>query len=168
MMVQPYNLPCQQRGTTLIVGLMILVSVTLLAIMGIQSGIVQLQLSNVEQVNVESFERAQSVVDAVIEDSSNFIVGSDTGDTNCTADHPDGCDEESVTLTGTVFESHVAAKVERLKPDRAPMPRGTETSIDKFDAVLFGITGSYDNASSGQGRAEVAQGVLMLIPKGAQ
>ncbi|KPK37480.1 MAG: hypothetical protein AMJ69_11375 [Gammaproteobacteria bacterium SG8_47] len=168
MNFQPLSLPTYQRGTTLIVGLMILVSVTLLAVMGIQSGIVQLQLSNVEEINVDSFERAQSVVDAVIEDTSNFIVSSDTGDTNCTADHPDGCDEENVTLNGTFFANNVAAKVERLHPDRAPMPRGTETSIDKFDAVLFGITGTYDNADSGQGKAEVAQGVLLLIPKGAQ
>lgn len=155
----------QSSGTALITALVLLVALTLVALSGIQSTSVQLQISGNDEATVEAYEYAQSVVDAVIEKSTNFVVGANIGYTTCLNAGP-GCNASSINLTETMFSGvNLQAKVELLKIGQSPrLVNGNSTS--QTNGAYFSITGEYDETANSRGKSEVVQGYVMIIPTG--
>lgn len=160
-----------QKGATLIVALIMMFGITLLAITSMRTSSIQMIMSGNDAETSMALERAQSIVDVVMENDKNFITGVSIGETNCTS-NISGCTDNAVLVSGSLFVSTVStgisAKIKRLGPDNVPLPRGIETSAVAYDAAIFSVSGNYDETSLGRGKASVTQGVLMLIPKGGQ
>jgi len=155
----------KSSGTALITALVLLVALTLVALSGIQSTSVQLQISGNDEATVEAYEYAQSVVDAVIETSTNFVVGANNGYTNC-LNAGAGCDASSINLTEAMFAGvGIQAKVELLKIGQSPrLVNGN--SLTQTNGAYFSITGEYDETANNRGKSEVVQGYVMIIPTG--
>ena len=159
-----------QQGAALITALILMMALTLYALASMSTTTTQLTISGNDESTVEAYERAQSIVDAVVEVDTNFKVTGGSGYSICTS-NISGCDLTTITLSGIIFDisgTRDKAKIERLVPENIPMPRAAESSGDKFETALFSVTGSYDNVANGTGKAEVVQGYLLLIPKTSQ
>lgn len=163
----------RQSGAALAVSLVLLVVITLLGIAAMRSSALELTMAGNQQLRMEAVERAQSIVDAVHNNGSAFVVSDSSGYTNCTnnvplnADGTDPCHERSLVLPTSMFTTTVdMAKVIREDPPVIAPPRGLGTSIVAFDAAPFSIEASYDERANGAGRAEVVQGSIVLVPKG--
>jgi Tfp pilus assembly protein PilX len=155
----------KQKGVALVTALVLLVALTLVALSGIQSTSVQLQISGNDEATVEAYEYAQSVVDAVIENSTNFVVGADIGYTTCLNAGP-GCNATSINLTETMFSGvNLQAKVELLKIGQSPrLVNGN--SMSQTNGAYFSIEGQYDETANNRGKSGVVQGYVMIIPTG--
>lgn len=154
------------KGTALITSLVLLMALTMVSLSAVQSTSVQLQISGNDEATVEAYQYAQSVVDAVIEQPSNFVVGTGAGFTLC-AVAESGCDQVSIPLTSTMFSSvtGLQAKVEHLKTSAAPRMGANASSATAFDGAYFTIAGRYNETANNRGLSNVVQGFVMLIPK---
>lgn len=167
------NHSARQSGAALAVALILLVVITLLGITAMRSTTMELTMAGNQQMRMEAIERTQSIIDGAFSKTSNFVVTGGAGYTNCTANVPaTECDEQAVALPSEpIFSSTVTtaitAKIERQDPPVIAAPRGLGSSITAFDAVPFSVEAKYDETSLGAGRAEVVQGVIILVPKGA-
>lgn len=162
----------QSNGAALVTALVLMVSLTMFALASMRGSTTQLTLSGNDEASVEAAERAQSIVDAVVDETSNFVVAGDEGYSVCTS-NVSGCDKNTISLSGAPFSSSesdaVKARVVRLAPESVSLPRGVaETSGDKFDSALFSIRGEFDESGLNRGKATVVQGYLMLVPKAGQ
>jgi hypothetical protein len=155
-----------QRGAALVTGLVLLVVITLLTITAMRASTLELRMASNEQERTGAFESAQSTVEAVLTDPSNFPVTGTIGFRLCTT-NVEGCDRDIILPDGPFTEDN-AAIVTRLAPDIAPPPRGLETSSDKFAAAFFSVDGQFDASGAGGGTANVVQGYLVLVPKSGQ
>ncbi len=73
MSMQPTRIPRRaQRGTTLVIALILLVIVTLFGVSAISSSIVNLRISRNVQLAAEAQNAAQRVIDAKISDPATF------------------------------------------------------------------------------------------------
>jgi len=155
----------KQSGTALITALVLLVALTLVALSGIQSTSVQLQISGNDEATVEAYEYAQSIVDAVIETSTNFVVGANNGYTTCLNAAP-GCDTDTINLTEAMFAGiGIQAKVQLLKIGQSPrLVNGN--SLSQTNGAYFSISGEYDETANNRGKSSVVQGYVMIIPTG--
>ena len=154
-----------QKGTALISALVLLVALTMISLAGIQSSSVQLQISGNDEETVVAYEYAQSVVDAVIENSSYFPVGAANGHTLCMTAET-GCNDTPISFTETMFAGKtLQAKVTLVKV--GPAPRMYNASdLENTTAAYFDVKGSYDETTNNGGKAEVVQGLVKVISAG--
>jgi len=155
----------KNKGTALVTGLVLLLALTVIALSGIQTSSVQLLISSNDETTVASQEYAQSIIDAVIENPTNFKVGASNGYTRCTSSET--CDDNTMTLTSSMFSSigNVDARIELLKVSATPrMANGNSASVTQ--GAYFSITGKYDNTSNYGGKANIVQGYVMILPTG--
>ena len=154
-----------QHGTALITALVLLVALTMVSLAGIQSTSVQLQISGNDEETINAYEYAQSVVDAVIENQSNFSVGATNGYTICMSAET-GCNDTPITLSETMFSSvNLQAKVTLVKV--GPAPRMTNASdLENTTAAYFDVKGRYDETGNQGGKANVVQGLVKVISAG--
>ena len=154
------------KGTALVTGLVLLLALTVIALSGIQMSSIQLLISSNDESAVASQEFAQSIIDEIIETPSNFKVGASNGYTRCTSN--DDCDDETLTLTSTMFTSSnadITGSIELLRVSATPrMAQGNSASITQ--GAYFSISGSYDNTDNYGGKANVVQGYVMVLPTG--
>lgn len=159
------NISVHNSGTALVTALVLLVALTIVSLSGMQATSMQIQISGNDEAAVEAYQYAQSVVDAVIEDNGNFVVGASDGYTLCASSEA-GCDSVSITLGNSMFSGlGLQAKVELLKLSGAPRLSSNASSAAAFDGAYFKISGRYDETSNNRGKANVVQGYLMIIPK---
>ena len=64
-----------------------------------------------------------------------------------------------------IADDKVRVEVERLAPAFRPPPRGIGTSAVLLTAATFRINATYDRVDDGFGQSEIAQGVLIVVPK---
>jgi hypothetical protein len=159
--------PSTQRGAALVTGLVLLVIITLLTITAMRASTLELRMASNEQERTAAFDSAQSAVEAVLTDPTNFQVTGTVGSTICTENV--GCERKIIVLpSGDPFTDDHAVIVTRLAPDMAPPPRNLETSADKFAAAFFSVDGEFDASAAGGGNANVVQGYLVMVPKSGQ
>lgn len=157
----------KQRGATLVTSLVMLVALTIISVAAMSSTTSQLQIATNDEQMITAYEQAQSVVDAVMEQNGPFVILGDSGYTTCNT-NVTGCDNYAITLSEPIFSStNTQAKVELVNANYQ-MPRVAESSSKYFQSTLFSVTGTYDETSSDQGKAEVVQGYVVLVPKAAQ
>jgi len=162
----------KNRGAALITSLVLMMALTMVSLAAIQTTAMQVQISGNDEATFEADQYAQSVVDAVIETSTNFVIGASNGYTVCAASET-GCDATSLTLNDPMFSSvngginattGVQAKVTLVKTGTAPRMAKDASSADKFPAAYFKITGTYDEISNNRGKSTVNQGFILVFP----
>jgi len=163
----------KNKGAALVTSLVLLLALTMVSLSAIQTSSVQVQISGNDAATLEADQYAQSVVDAVIEDPTNFVVGASSGFTVCAATASD-CNQVSIPLKDTMFTSlqggvndttGVQAKVKLVKTGTAPRLGAKASSATAFSGAYFAINGSYNETSNDGGRSRVVQGFVMIYPK---
>lgn len=161
------------QGAALVTSLMLLMALTMVSLSAIQTTATQVQISSNDEAILEADQYAQSVVDAVIEKSTNFVVGSKNGYTVC-ASSDTGCDAVTISLNDPMFidpnvtvsaKNGVQARVELLKTAAAPRLSTHASSATAFNGAYFTITGSYNRTQENRGKSNVVQGFVMIYPK---
>jgi len=161
------------KGAALVTSLVLLMALTMVSLSAIQTSAVQMQISGNDQATLEADQYAQSVVDAVVETPTNFVVGASSGYTVCAAS-ASGCDKVAISLSDAMFTSvpggindstGVQAKVKLLKTGTAPRLGAKASSATAFSGAYFAITGSYNETSNDGGKSNVVQGFVMIYPK---
>jgi hypothetical protein len=163
----------RQSGVVLVAALLLLLTITLVALTSMQGSTLELRMATNEQERMEAFQTAQATIDYILDNPSSFLVKGDVaGYTVCTA-NLSGCNEATLDLdadvTGSPFDdTQDSVEVTRLDPATMPPPRGLEMSADKFTVANFSVDGKHDAAATGGGYAEIVQGYMRLVPVGAQ
>lgn len=157
------------RGAALIVALLLLIVITLITVTAMRFSTLELRMAGNEQQRVSTFESAQAAVDAVTADLGNFPLIGNVGYTNCNASMatllPSGtCNNTNITLPGTAFSTHNYVATRR-ESEKVPIPRGVETSSDKFTAAGFSVDSRYRDSSA---NINIVQGYLVLWPQSNQ
>jgi len=160
-----------QHGSVLLISLIFLLILTLAATTTMRTSTLELRMAGNEQTRVATFELTQSIVDEVVGNPDNIRVSGDIGFVNCTAGVP-GCTVNDVAIDTNLLPTAKAGNaeviVERLAPALTPPPRGINSSADAFSAARFEVDVTYDGNADNEGRVGIVQGVLVLIPRGAQ
>jgi Tfp pilus assembly protein PilX len=160
----------KQRGVALAVSLIMLLLLTVIGVTAMRSSIFESQMARNEEARIGAFERAQSIIDSVIDDVANMR-GAEPGDTNCTAGHVPDCTTELIELdddlTAEEHGDRSSAAVTYLSCLDS-VPRRLNVSEDEFDSAQFQIEGRYDGVEAKQGRSTLAQGTLIIVRQGPQ
>lgn len=160
-----------QRGSVLVISLVFLAVLTLAAITTMRTSTLGMRMAGNEETRVSSFEMAQSIVDEVVGNPDNIIVSGDVGFINCTSNVA-GCNATTVVVDSNLLPAsktnYAQVVVERIAPALTPAPRGINSSADAFFAARFEVDTTYDGTSSNEGKVGIVQGVLVLVPRGAQ
>lgn len=164
--------PNKNHGAALVTSLILLMALTMVSLSAVQSTAVQVQISSNDQDTLNADQYAQSVVDAVIEHSTNFVVGASPGYTVCAASDT-GCNQVINPLTATMFtptdnmqvspSDGVQARITLEKTGTAPRLASKPSSATQFYGAYFTITGSYNRTQENSGKATVVQGFIMLV-----
>lgn len=161
----------QEQGSVLLIALIFLLILTLGATSSMRTSNMELQMAGNEEVRVGTLEMAQSIVDEVVMNRNNIVVSGGIGYVNCTS-NVSGCTSNTVTIDPSLLSPAKAGNarvvVERLAPALTPAPRGINSSADAFFAARFEVDATYDGIDDNEGKAGVVQGVLVLVPRGAQ
>jgi len=159
--------PCRahaQRGTVLMVTLIILAALTLLATGAVENAVVELKIARNAEETDNAFQTAQSVVDFVLSDLS-LLPAAETDNTGTPIDittsllYPDAADRLGVTAPDTL--SVQATRIDCQQPER----KASGSSLVTYSQTSFRIGVDLDRSASGRGRAGLRQGYAMLGPK---
>lgn len=161
---------CGQSGAALLVALVVLMLMTILAVSGVRMSISGLRSAVNEELRVDAFHRAQSLVDGTLSVPANTAVVGVANEFNCLP-AMDGCARNELALPDMPVEAYaglvdsgVAVAVQRLAPEQAPPPRVAGYSAVRFQAAAMEVRSRYDETSSGLGRAELTEGVSVIVP----
>lgn len=157
-----------QSGAILVIVLVFLGVITLLSITSMRGSTTGIHMAQNEEARFAGIQEAQALTEAIISDPATTPVIGDAGFTICTAAEP-ACDRYGIALpaylANEVASGHLSARIERLTAPNKPPPRVTESSIDKFSTASFQISATYDRSMEGLGRVELAEGIVVLVPK---
>lgn len=160
-----------QRGAALITALIFLVIITMLSLTAMRSSMMELRQASNDETRVAAFESAMAVLDAVLDTPASMPVVGEVGDRSCSGSWA-GCVITDIALPtelgydAYVADQRVTVQVERLAPAFRPPPRGLGTSARMLTAAAFKVDAVYNLADDGRGRADITQGVLIVVPKG--
>ncbi len=154
----------RQKGTALMVAMVILIGITLLSLAGINTSILELRMARNMEASANTFQTAMAALDFIFSDPDNNLPVS--GDTNVTINVtlPDdaGVDGEVFDVTGA--DSITATAVRLL--DCAPPPRARlGQSLAAFSAFVYEASVTVDKNDTGNGRIGMAQGYILMGPK---
>ena len=180
----------KQSGAVLIVSLILMIVTTLLALIGMESGLMEMRMSGNEESRTDAFQSAQSTLDEVAERiigsskkgltvvQSSLALINDLHDgvegetVLCTSSVPYGvssCSDTSLTVTANSGIAKVA--VTRLSPYEGPpnsrRRSGDEYSYPLFKEAYYKIEVEQDETASGGGRVKVVQGITNLRLSGS-
>lgn len=153
----------RQQGTALMVAMIILTGITLLSLAGANTSILELRMARNTEATATTQQTALAVLDFIISDDTNLPV---TGplDTPVPVTLPDdpGVPGE---LFDTVAGESITATASRLI-DCAPPPRARlASSLTSYSAFVYEASVTIDKNATGNGRAGMAQGYILLGPK---
>lgn len=167
----------KQKGAVLVVALLFLLLTAMISTTAMQTSILEVRMSNNEQLKEEAFQQVQAVANAITANPTNLVVTGDVGYTICAVGVSGGsCDVSAINLPATITTVPAGAalnySVERLGPLFAPLPfRVSENnagSANAYKAALFEVDANYDGIAAGLGQATIAQGIAMRVAVGAQ
>ena len=167
--IQPFT---NQQGTAMIVTLLLLIALTLVVLSGSRNSTLQLKMSSNLQSRIEAVEYAQAGLDfAESIDPTSIQINANT---ICSNYHPDAdgasptttCNQR-ITLPDPLFNDGTDNSTSWLVLKRdagleGSLPRGLKTSANLLSAAYFQAFSEYDNSDNGQGKAELAAGIMKL------
>lgn len=160
-----------QRGSVLVISLVFLAVLTFAATTTMRTSSLGMRMAGNEETRVSSFEMAQSIVDEVVGNSDNIVVSGDVGYINCTV-NVSGCNATDIVIDTNLLPANktnnAQVVVERIAPALTPAPRGINSSADAFFAARFEVDTTYDGVNTNEAKVGIVQGVLVLVPRGAQ
>ena len=151
--LEKLNLMSKQGGAALLVALSFMVVITLISLTAMRSTTTELRLALNNEERVAAEQVAQSAVDSIVSEPTNFIV---TGVEDT---------EKTATLDANDIAEFSQASVTLTEGATTNPPRGLGVSAEKFQGTLFHVDGSYSDLDNGRGQAFIGQGIVMLIPK---
>jgi hypothetical protein len=158
-----------EHGAALTTALIFLAVISLLSVASIRSSTMGVRMSQNEEARFSAIQGAQAFTEAIIASPASTPVVGGAGFSNCTVGQQ-GCNLYGIAapvgyVAQQVAAGNLSARVERLTPPDKPPPRVLESSIDKFSAASFQITATFDRSDEGLGRAQLVEGLLVLVPK---
>jgi hypothetical protein len=158
-----------QAGVTLVTALIFLTVISLLSITSLRSSTVGVRMAQNEESRFAAIQAAQALTEAIVGSPASTPVIGGAGFSNCTIGEV-GCDLYTIAappgfLADALAAGQISARVERLTPPEKPPPRVLESSLDKFSAASFQIIATFDRTDEGLGRAQLVEGLLVLVPK---
>lgn len=152
-----HNRADKQRGTTLLVALVLLLGVTVFSIASVNTSMMELHIAGSSEASATTFQTAQAALDFTISDSGNLPT---SGPLHQPA---------AVTLTGSQFGAtspdYVNAFATRTRDCGAPPRARKGSSLTAFSAFSYEVSVDIDKTTSGMGRTAMAQGYVLLGPK---
>jgi hypothetical protein len=147
----------RQRGTVLIVAMVILSGATILSLAALNTSIMELRMAGNVEAQASTFQTGAAAIDFVIADTSNLPT---SGPLNTPT---------TVSLTDSLFAvqsgDSIVATATRYE-DCAPPPRARSgSSITAFSAFAYDVSADVNKNASGLGSASMAQGYVLLGPK---
>lgn len=150
----------RQKGSTLFLTLIMLVVLTIISLATLGTSLMELRMSNNAEAGMAAGEGAQSIMEAVIHDDSNFGLTGNIGSTNCTSNVT--CTTNTVAVPAP-FDSGSTVIITRLSDTDCPYRNTTQaTSCATNKAALFDVYSKLDRSGYGQGRAEGNHGYISL------
>ena len=147
-----------QKGTALMVAMLILIGITLLSLAGVNTSILELRMARNTEASVNTFQTAVAALDNILSDQNNLPT---TGALNT---------PQAVAMPGTQpftlqAGETITASATRLL-DCAPPPRARlASSLTSFSAFVYEASVTVDKNATGNGRTGMAQGYILLGPK---
>ena len=152
----------QQRGTVLIVTMLILIVLTLIVLAGSRQTTMQLRMSTNLQSRVDAVEQAQAGLDY-----AETIPGAKipvAAQVLCTENNPDGysCYPDPIILPAPMDSSSDGTSSlvlirDNLSPGGCPREG---TSASTFECAYFKAISTFDDTANGQGRSTVNAGLI--------
>ena len=163
-----------QAGVALITALILLVIITVLALSAMRTGTQELRMALNAEHKTAAVQKAQALSDAVVANPLSTPVVGLMGRRVCLGDLPanePGCTAGALlTLPAGVDEAldlqagdRRFAAVERAAPEVGPCPRGAGFSAE-IRCAAFRVHSNFDGAVGRRGRADLYEGVLVLVP----
>jgi hypothetical protein len=157
-----------QRGAALITALIFLIIITVIALSSMRSSTQEMRMAVNAEEKLTAGQLAQAMADALWADPNVTPVIGDVGRRVCNANVAGNppCDEYSLVLPAEVSAMIPAAgqafvAVERLNPETRPCPG---YSMESFGCAAFRIHAQYNGTAARGGRADIYEGVLVLVP----
>jgi type IV pilus assembly protein PilX len=144
---QPQPIGGRQRGAALIIGLLLLLILTLLAVAGMNTATLELQMAGNEQYQQRAFEAAETAVEQAI-DTGSYNTGT-----------PDVHPQTTVPGTNDTWEYVMQFDADN---GETPVPGGGYSLGSGFTAYHFNITAV--GRSERGARAEHVQSVYIIGP----
>jgi hypothetical protein len=162
-----------QTGVALAVALIMLVVLTLLALSGVRLSTMELRQSVNDEIRMNAFETAQSLVDATVRSFVNTPVlaqgvsicahqigtCTDVRSNMLPSDFPP---TPGYTLQQDIDNSRVNVVVTGIPPLNAKPPVGTGFSITDFNAAYLQVQGIYTKNSVNLGQTQVNEGIAVV------
>lgn len=149
----------QQRGTALVISLILLAGLTLMATEAVQTSVMSLKIARNGEEAAYAFQAAQSGIDYAMRDSSLLPM---TGELNVpTPVEVTGTPFVVDTEAGETFE----ASAERTMDCGAPPRLSSGSSLLAYSTFSFRIAASVNRTATGRGQSSIRQGYLVLGPK---
>ena len=143
-----------QRGSALVVALLILVTVTVLALSSMSSSLMELRMVHGTQATIDNFQTAAGAIDLVLANPDNLPM---TG----ALDNPQPRDLTPVFPPPPEVLATVARTQECLPPPRARLP----SSVDQYSAFVHEVVARVDRNQNSQGRLGMTQGHILIGPR---
>lgn len=159
----------RQGGAALITALIFLVIITVIALSSMRSSTQELRMAVNAEEKVSAGQLAQALSDAVTANPASTPVVGEVGRRVCTTGAP-ACTDTTLFLPADAAGLIPAGDgrfvvVERLGAESRPCPRGTGVSLGAFGCAAFRVNANYDGSANRRGRADVNEGVLVLVPR---
>jgi hypothetical protein len=168
------NTKSANSGAVLLLAMVFLLLHGMLAGTGMQTSIMELQMAANNQFREQAFQQAQAIAAATVQNSSNFDLSGRVGFTVCNRSASDlSCDESQFVNVDPSLEIApegvaISYQVTRKGPLLASglpfrQPQGSVSSALAYDAAIYEARVVVDGSDINLGRAEVAQGVALLL-----
>ena len=163
------------RGAVLMLALVFMLLLALITATVMRTSILQAQMAGNDQFVEEAFHQARAIATELSLDRANFLLESDSGQSNCPPQiGDDTCDFHRLatplqthTQDGVALDYRITRQdpvVWRGFPVRESQDR--VSSSTRFDAALFEISVRIDGSERKLGSAHVVQGIAVRVPAG--
>jgi len=153
-----------QRGTALLVAMVLLLGVTLISLASVNGSMAELRMASNVEGNTNTFQTALAAIDFVISDMSHLPTTGELGvhqPVSLPSDHI----AEPKTPFIQIHGDSITATAARIQ-DCAPPPRATAaSSLIGLSAFSYEVSVQVNKNGSGMGQDDMTQGYVVLGPK---
>jgi len=155
--------PVSQRGASLFTALIILVALTLVSLGSLGTSLLELRMSGNEEASMGAFQAAQAAIDATVASAeTNIVVAGTVGNRSCY--NISGCEQTLASMPSPIGSNHTIQITRITDEGCPPRTRDSATTCAKQHAATFTIDGMFDKTLYGQGKSDLVQGYIKLIP----
>ena len=167
--MKTYSSANKQRGTALVVSLLMLIVMTLIVLSGSRNSSMQLRMASNLESRVEAQQWAQAGLDYAVTLTSTQTAGATL---LCSIYNPeDICINNThtdITLPSSFDNSNDGPSWVHLEEGDAGLNggcgRALAISVNTFDCVFYEAYSTYDNTKNGRGRSTLGTGMVRIVP----